>query len=311
MALDIQAASRVVGEVYEQMRSGFVSSDPGVNAILDRIFERPGKGIRPVFMLLISELVHGSWEDLRDSAVIIEAIHIASLIHDDLVDGSPMRRGDATLHTLYSNKTSVLYGDYIFVNALRRSSLLPDQRAVPIIHEAINRMVEGEIGDSLDGRIMDEDTYLNVVSNKTGALFAAAGGLTILAAGGGDRELAWACELGEAVGIAFQISDDLLDFDGDADEMGKPRYMDILSGQYTLPVIHALAGRNRHEVDNLIGEDTATLIHTVRSNGGIEYAYSVAQRYLDCARGIVARFEHPAGQEKFERFLNGIMQRIR
>jgi geranylgeranyl pyrophosphate synthase len=158
---------------------------------------------------------------------------------------------------------------------------------------------------------MDENAYLSMIGSKTGALFSAAGELAILAAGGGDLERAWAAELGEIIGIAFQISDDLLDFDGNTDIMGKPRYMDILSGQYTLPVIHALRGWNRSEVTNIIGDNIASLIDTVRKNGGIDYAYSTVERFLDRARGIVARFENPAGQEQFERFLAGIPGRVR
>ena len=309
MAVDIQVASRVAGEVYEEIRNRFISKNPDVHEILDRIFKRQGKGIRPLFMLMVSELMNGTWDDLRDSAVIIEAIHIASLIHDDLIDGSPLRRGEATLHTHYSNKTSVLYGDYIFINALRHGSSLHDQQAMPVIYDAVSRMVEGEISDSLDGRVMDEEHYLTMIGNKTGALFSAAGELAILSAGGGDRERLWAAELGEAVGIAFQISDDLLDFDGDIKVMGKPRYMDILSGQFTLPVIHALEGRNRTEVNRIIGDDITQLIDTIRENGGIEYAYAAARKYLDRAREIVARFENPAGQEQFNKFLDHIPER--
>ena len=126
--------SKIIGDVYNDIKLNIISSEPAVENVVRQIFTQRGKGIRPVFMALTGGLVGGSWGVLRKAAMVIESIHIASLIHDDVIDGSELRRGKETLNTSFTDKTSVLFGDYIFVKALSIAHAISDPEAVKIIY---------------------------------------------------------------------------------------------------------------------------------------------------------------------------------
>lgn len=277
-------------EVYQTIRTEFASSDPVIDRILGEVLTIRGKGVRPCFMSRVARLTGGDWESVARSAMVIEAIHLASLFHDDVVDGSRLRRGKATLNARYSDKVSVLFGDYIFMRALAFAETLGSPEAVTVIHEAVRRMVEGEIRESICPGAVDEDAYLAIIGNKTASLFAAAGEAAILLNGGGTRERNLARELGECIGMAFQIIDDTLDYLGDSEEMGKQRFMDIRAGCLTLPLIHSLRGYDTEEVDRILsgaGDSTETVLTLVREKGGIEYARERAFEYLRRCREIL------------------------
>ncbi len=127
----------IVCDVYNDMRVELLSSDTVLDKILNQIFAKQGKGVRPVFMALVSELVGGSWNSVRKAALVIEAIHLASLLHDDVLDGSELRRGVSTLNARHSDKISVLFGDYIFITALIIAKEIENPEAVSIIHKMV------------------------------------------------------------------------------------------------------------------------------------------------------------------------------
>lgn len=302
----------VVGDVYEAIRGGFVSDNPMLNVILEQIFSTPGKGARPLFMEMIARKNGGGWEPVRKAAMVVEAIHIASLLHDDVVDGSKMRRGETTLHTRYSDKVSVLFGDYVFMKALMIAHSIEDSEVVRVIQNAVERMTEGEIRDSLRIGPLDEDGYYKIIGDKTASLFAAAGEAGIILTGGGKGEREWARELGEAVGMAFQIIDDTLDFKGDAAVMGKPALMDLRGGFPTLPVIHALRGCDSDEVKRMLdGSERSEdrLLAVVRERGGLEYAHERAQEFLRRGREILGYFGDGDSGAEFDRFFEMIVGR--
>jgi octaprenyl-diphosphate synthase len=329
----------VVGDVYETIRREFVSDNPQVSGILGRVFSTPGKGARPLFMEMIARRNGGGWESVRKAATAVEAVHIASLLHDDVVDGSKMRRGKATLHTRYSDKISILFGDYVFMKAIMIADSIGNPDAVQVIHDAVRRMIEGEIRDSLsigplesgspdyrhpklcNAQLGDpskqnpgclEDAYYSIIGDKTASLFAAAGEAGIILSGGGPRERSLARDLGEAVGMAFQIIDDTLDFQGDAALMGKPTFMDLCGGFPTLPVIHALHGYDSDEVKRMLVGDTGSadsLLAVVREHGGIEYARERARGFIQKGREILEYFGDGDSDDEFGRFFEMIVGR--
>lgn len=278
--LILQHFSRdIIADVYDDMRSGFRSSEPVLDRIISEVLAKQGKGVRPLFMALVAEMLGGSWESLRSAAVVVEAIHLSSLLHDDVVDGSELRRGKATLNARHSDKVSVLFGDHIFHSALMLAGRLEHPEAGDVIHAAVKRMIEGEILDSLNGRFIDEETYFRIIGDKTASLFAAAGELAALCSNANGDHRIWAREMGELVGTAFQIVDDSLDYEGSQETMGKPAHMDILSGNMTLPLIYSMRNLSDGDREKMLQHSNEELAAFVRGQGGIEYAMRKA---MDC-----------------------------
>lgn len=307
-----EALPDILTDVYHDLQTEYGSSNPVLNSILEDIFNRRGKGVRPLFMALIARLGGGEWESLRKTATAVEAIHIASILHDDVIDSSKLRRGAATLNAMYSNKVSVLFGDYMFLKAIKSAESNENTEVMPILMGALERMVEGEIRESLNSGSIDEETYLSIIRDKTASLFAASGELGIILLGGSERERIWARELGECVGMAFQIKDDILDYRGDSRIMGKPNFMDIRTGCFTLPLIYSLRDYDSSDVKNILSDgehDDEVLFSVVKNNGGIDYASRRACWYIDRSREIVARFEKPGLDDDFDQFFALVLDR--
>jgi octaprenyl-diphosphate synthase len=307
-----KAASSIVDDVYRLIHEEFQSGDPLVNGIMGKALAIRGKGMRPLFMYRVACLYGHPWESVRRAAMAIEAIHIASLLHDDVVDGSKLRRGSATLNSRYSDKISVLMGDYILLKALAVTHSLGNSETAPVIQRALERMVEGEISDSLCSGIINENEYLGVIGNKTASLFAAAGEVVIILSGGGMEDRTRARDLGEYVGMAFQIVDDALDYHGDANVMGKPTFMDIQTGCLTLPLIHALRKGHPAETEDILNGSSLCaerLLSVVQESGGIEYALGQAEEYLRRAGEILDTWVTAGSRTVFDRFFETLLDR--
>ncbi|MFC1490438.1 polyprenyl synthetase family protein [Candidatus Latescibacterota bacterium] len=309
---DSKCSNDIISDVYSDLSEKFRSSSIDLDKILAKIFSKRGKGIRPVFMCLVSELVGGSWQNVRKASMIIEAIHLASLLHDDVLDRADLRRGDATINSLYSDKVSILFGDHIFVNAIMMTNELEHAGAANVIHNAAKRMVEGEISDTLKDDIITEEAYIQIIGDKTASLFAASGELGVILSGADGVEQKWARELGETLGTAFQIIDDTLDYNGNSDTMGKPKFLDVMSNNMTLPLIHSFRDMTASEVKSFLAENknsTGKIIEFVKQNGGIEYANDRARDYSEKAREILSRFENNKAHSNFERLFEMLMKR--
>jgi octaprenyl-diphosphate synthase len=304
--------STIVHDVYSDITNKIISSHPIVDRILKKIFSHRGKGIRPLFMSHVADMVGGSWDSVRDAGVIIEAIHIASLIHDDVVDGSKLRRGSTTLNASYSEKASVLFGDYIFMKALRAAHSMDNSYAVSIIDYAVERMIEGEIRDTLVNHGVDEESYLATIRDKTASLFAASGELGVVLSGDDGQKKEWARELGETVGMVFQIIDDTLDFNGNSELMGKPTCIDVMTGHATLPLVYSLREMPDNEIRAFLENATMScedLSAFVKTRGGIDYAYRKAKAYSQKALEIVERFDSPHASNSCKEFIAMLMDR--
>jgi octaprenyl-diphosphate synthase len=284
------------------------SDIPLANQVVNYISGLKGKRLRPVLVFLASQLHGKVTEDSMRAAIVVELLHTATLVHDDVVDSSDLRRGKPTINAIWDNRISVLVGDLLFSRTLNALLSLQSQSALGIISVAANRITEGELiqVEHEHDYSVTEPVYFDLVAKKTAALFSAACELGALAvrddADARDRMK----QFGEHLGIAFQIQDDLLDYSGDILKLGKPVANDIRENKVTLPLIHALANspadRRKQivamlEEDDMDEEDIRTVVSFVRDAGGLDYAERVAGRYCDAALEILNSYPESEARE--------------
>ncbi len=235
IASDMQAVDAVI-------RRQLQSDVPLVNQIADYIISAGGKRIRPVLVLLMANAWGTRTTDHHQLAAVIEFIHTATLLHDDVVDESSLRRGRETANALFGNAASVLVGDFVYSRAFQMMVAIDDMRVMRILADATNVIAEGEVLQLLNMHDPDvtEARYLQVIRSKTAKLFEAAAQIGALIAGAGDADIAAAAEYGRSVGTAFQLVDDVLDYSGNAAAIGKNIGDDLREGKPTLPLIYLM-----------------------------------------------------------------------
>jgi octaprenyl-diphosphate synthase len=232
--------------VQEKFLTLFSTSLPLAQEYLFKLARNPGKRIRPALLLLSAGLfnpVAGEDEEIIDLACVIESVHWASLMHDDVVDNAPRRRGKITFNKEKHNKFSVILADYLLSQAFKFLSRLKEPRYFNLLTQAAADMALGQLEEMQhQGKVlMDQPTYFNIIKHKTAALFSAACVIGAIAGGAKAAKLQCMAEFGLNLGMAFQITDDALDFWGDARLLGKPVGGDLREGKQTLPVIVALS----------------------------------------------------------------------
>lgn len=256
------------------------STVPMLDRIMRYIVKRKGKQLRPMFVFLSAKLCGIVNESTYRAASIVELLHTATLVHDDVVDDAMERRGFFSVYALWKNKVSVLVGDYLLAKGMLLSLDNNDFRILQILSEAVKKMSEGELAQLEKSRSINlsEEVYFEIIRNKTASLLSSA-----CAAGAwsssGDEELTEQMKrFGEKVGIAFQIKDDLFDYA--ADHIGKPTGNDIKEKKLTLPLIYTLNNtdkKTKRELiyiiknQNKIKSKVAYVIDAVKATGGIEY----------------------------------------
>ncbi len=294
--------------VEERLREIFLSDTPVIPMIGEHIIRGGGKRLRPLFLLLSADLANYDGEDRVLLAGIIEAIHTASLLHDDVVDSAEMRRGKPAAHMIWGNQIVILVGDFLYANALRLAVLQRNQRIMEALSRATTAMTEGEIlqlSRIADPEITSEE-YYRIISAKTGALISAAcriGG--ILGGLPSDKEDALG-RFGMKTGIAFQMTDDILDYMADERGLGKKLGKDLEEGKITLPLIHLLgaaASKERLEIKGIIKsgqlkeDDLKRILDLFEKYGAIEEAFRAAQRLVMEAKGELELFPHSPQKE--------------
>jgi octaprenyl-diphosphate synthase len=238
--------------------------------------------MRPMLILLMAKNYGCVSEVTQHSGVGLELLHTASLVHDDVVDESTERRGQASVNATYNNKVAVLVGDYLLSTALLHVSLTDNQQIVQYLAELGRTLAKGEILQlsNISNTNISEDIYYQVIKQKTAALFEACCAIGALSAGADADEIEAAKLFGQNLGIAFQIRDDIFDY-YDSQEIGKPTGNDMAEGKLTLPVIHALNATGNEEMIALArkvkegsvdSDEIARLVEFTKNNGGIEYA---------------------------------------
>ncbi len=281
----------------EKFRESMQSSVPLLDRITHYIVKRKGKQIRPMFVFFSASLCGGINEATHRGAALVELLHTATLVHDDVVDNAYERRGFFSVNALWKNKIAVLVGDFLLAKGLLLSVNNEDFKLLKIVSEAVQQMSEGELLQIEKARRLDinEKIYYEVIRQKTASLIASCCACGAASAGA-DEELVEKMRLfGEKVGIAFQIKDDLFDFG--TDDVGKPLGIDIKEKKITLPLIYALnksASSEKRHIINLVknhNEETdkvEEVISFVRNSGGLAYAEMQMHRFQEEAFEILA-----------------------
>ncbi|KAF1709303.1 octaprenyl-diphosphate synthase [Pseudoxanthomonas kalamensis DSM 18571] len=290
----IQAlASDDMAAVDRLIRQRLSSDVVLINQIADHIVSAGGKRLRPMLVVLAGQAAGGSRAEHHLLAAIIEFIHTSTLLHDDVVDESSLRRGRSTANALWGNAPSVLVGDFLYSRSFQMMVELDRMEVMRILADTTNRIAEGEVLQLLHVHNPDTDeaAYLRVIERKTAVLFAAGTRLGALASDAGDTVQQALYDYGMQLGYAFQIADDVLDYSADASQLGKNLGDDLAEGKATLPLIHAIAHagsdtlreRLREIVRQGDGDAMPEVLAAIRAAGSIDYSRQRAREYAEAA----------------------------
>ena len=298
-----------------------LSHDEGLlSQVLVHIRQRGGKRMRPMLILLMAKNFGRVSSVTQHAAVGLELLHTASLVHDDVVDESSERRGQASVNALYDNKVSVLVGDFILSTALLYVSKTHSEIIVRYLSELGRTLSDGEILQltNIQNEAITETAYYEIIKRKTAALFEACAAIGAESAGASHDDVEAARKFGQNLGIIFQIRDDIFD-DYDSKEIGKPTGNDMLEGKLTLPVIYALKSTGNAEMMMLARKVKARevkqseinqLVAFTKENGGIEYADQQMWKFhADCMRFIDERVGDSAIKTALKAYLDFVIER--
>ena len=239
---------------YLQFFEGYLNDlldelDVNVRDLAKQVVLRGGKRIRPVLVFLCGSSNSDATENLLKASSVIELVHVATLVHDDILDNASIRRGNPTLHSLHSKHTSILLGDALFSFALEIATTFPDTTVCRIVSKATRDTCTGEIDQNLfvNDFEMSLDKYYSIIQNKTGALFSASCSIGAYLSGASSIVMDLVCDFGTSLGVNYQIYDDLVDTFGDNLEFGKTLGTDLTSGKITLPIIRLLESLSSSE----------------------------------------------------------------
>jgi len=277
------------------------SNVPLLNRVMDYIIHRKGKQMRPMFVFLTAKMVSNGNFDERTyrGAAIIELIHTATLVHDDVVDDSNRRRGFFSINALWKNKIAVLVGDFLLSKGVLLSVDHEDFDILKLISTAVREMSEGELLQIEKARQLDidEKIYYEIIRQKTASLIASCTAIGAASVGADDKTIEQMRQFGETIGLAFQIKDDLFDYTDD--KIGKPTGIDIKEQKMTLPLIYTLNNCSPKEKKWLINsvknhnkdkKRVKEVIQFVKDNGGIEYTFKQMKEYQQKALNILDNF---------------------
>ena len=290
-------------EVDRTIAQRLASGVPLVGQISHYIIAAGGKRLRPALLLMVCGALGYRGDQRFKMAAVVEFIHTATLLHDDVVDASTLRRGRPTANENFGNPASVLVGDFLYSRAFQMMVETGEMRVMQILADATNVIAEGEVMQliNMHDASLDEAGYLHVIRSKTAKLFEASARLAAVLAGSSALIEDACATYGQALGTAFQIIDDVLDYDGDAAEMGKNLGDDLREGKATLPLIAAMqrgsdteAATVRHAIENGSTEQLETIAQIVRKTGALEIARNAAA--AEAQRAIAALDLLPANE---------------
>ena len=290
-----------------------------LQSVIDYYLQTKGKQIRPMLVILSSRLFGEVNDTTMSAAVAVELLHNASLIHDDVVDSSPLRRGRKTVNNIWDNRVAVLVGDFFVSTALQTAIKSNNLNTVSLIAALGKEVATGEIDqiETADEHIIDEKRYFNVIKQKTASLFSSCmlmGGYS----NGATKEQLEAIEIfGQKLGLCFQIKDDIFDYFSD-DIVGKPTGSDLKEGKVSLPLLYAIQSNNDERnskmrellmSQSLTGDEIATLVEYAKEMKGIEYAESVMQKLRDEAMQSLSIFPKSEIKDTLIQILDYIISR--
>lgn len=309
-----QPVQAELADFIELFNHSLTHEDGMLGSALEHIRRRAGKRMRPMLILLMAKSYGHVTDVTQNAAVGLELLHTASLVHDDVVDESGERRGQASVNATYDNKVAVLVGDYILSTALLHVSFTHSEDIVRYLAELGRTLSDGEILQlsNIGRREISEEVYYEVIRQKTAALFEACAGIGVLSAGATGDDFEKARTFGRNLGIIFQIRDDIFDY-YDSPEIGKPTGNDMLEGKLTLPAIYAVNNGGdkamlelayKVKEQSVTQEEIDTLVEYTKSHGGIEYA---EQRMEELRLKCMEYIENAVKDEEIKRALTAYL----
>lgn len=322
MGISLDIIKAPVEKELKEFEDYFKASMKSNVALLDTItyyiYKRKGKQVRPIMVLLTARMLGDICNETYTAASLIELLHTATLVHDDVVDDSKVRRSFFSVNALWKNKVAVLVGDYLLAKGLLLSIEGNKIEFLKILSSAVKMMSEGELLQIQKARKLDitEDVYFDIIKQKTASLISSACAIGAASVTNDPEIIRKMGEYGEKIGIAFQIKDDLFDYG--EDEIGKPRGIDIREKKMTLPLIYALQNSTRSEKSLIIStiknhnEDNKkvkALIQLIKDKGGMDYAVSRMTEFKDAANSILMTFPDNASRKSLMQLSDFIINR--
>lgn len=294
--------------------------NPILNEALVHMRQRLGKMMRPILVILSARMVGRCTQEVLHAAVALEMLHTASLVHDDVVDESDRRRGQASVNARFGNKAAVLVGDYVLSMALEHAALTQSTQVVGLVAQLGQTLADGELLQlyNTQSDIIDEKSYYSVIRKKTASLFAACSQIGAILAGGSDDDVERLRQIGQITGTCFQLRDDIFDYD-DEHDVGKPAGNDMKEGKLTLPAIHAVLRGGDPEMKSLAlkirrqqasPSDIRRMVDYTRQQNGIAYAEWAMQEFQYMAAGLVSEDGDPAIREALHAYIDYVAGRI-
>lgn len=308
--------------VEDQLAAWARSANPLTAEASRYVLRKKGKRLRPALVLLTSRLFPGKDEESVYLAALVELLHTASLVHDDIVDNAETRRGSESVHSRWGPNITVLLGDYLYIKSIGLSLRSRHDRIIRILADVSSRMIEGELDEFVLGGdlVATEDEYLRVIENKTAALISCCCRIGSILGGADPGEEDRLAEFGLGLGMSFQLVDDLLDLEGTPDAIGKPVLSDLGEGRMTLPLIHALRAPDRarrKRLEGLVGrrdlsvDERRGLLDDLIACGSLEYTRSRAREYVERSLEILFRFPDSPDREALARLAAYVLRRDR
>ena len=294
--------------------------NPILNEALVHMRQRLGKMMRPILVILSARMVGRCTQEVLHAAVALEMLHTASLVHDDVVDESDRRRGQASVNARFGNKAAVLVGDYVLSMALEHAALTQSTQVVGLVAQLGQTLADGELLQlyNTQSDIIDEKSYYSVIRKKTASLFAACSQIGAILAGGSDDDVERLRQIGQITGTCFQLRDDIFDYD-DKHDVGKPAGNDMKEGKLTLPAIHAVLRGGDPEMKTLAlkirrqqasPSDIQRMVDYTRQQNGIAYAEWAMQEFQYMAAGLVSEDGDSAIREALHAYIDYVAGRI-
>lgn len=284
--------------VEERMYAQADEHHPDLKAALYYLLKAGGKRIRPTLTLLTGDMLHGEPQQLVVLAAAIELLHTATLVHDDLIDGALLRRGNPTLNTRWSPAATVLTGDFLFAQAAKLAAEAGSQEAMRLFSETLNTIVNGEITQLFSSRSLgNREEYYQRIHAKTASLFQACTAVAAMVCPVGEEIIEAVSQYGHEVGMAFQIVDDVLDFTGNQETVGKPVASDLRQGLITLPALYYLETSPgdkdlQHIMSGMSSDERIEkVVESIRQSGAIHKALDEARMFAE--RAITALSKLP------------------
>lgn len=290
-----------------------------MNQVIEGYLKSKGKQIRPIIVILSAKLLGEINENVISAATAVELLHNATLIHDDVVDDTKLRRGQPTINNIWDNHIAVLVGDFFLSSALLQAIETNDIKIIKSITNLGKLLSIGEIDQIYNARFhnLNEDAYFETIYRKTASLFVSCVEVGAFAVGASDDDTQCLARVARLLGLCFQIKDDIFDYFND-EKIGKPTGNDLREGKITLPLLHVLLNDTLPQHDEMLAlskkeildsDEINTLIEYAKQHGGIEYAYDTMQRLRDEAVEIISQFPESQTRDYFIAIIDYIISR--